>query len=166
MSKRFGRNQKRKMREEMTRLKEEHRYSTIKALNLESRMSLWARQMNSYLGPSHPLNERIQTIVLSRNPVLSDRYRFMKPISFQEIMNQSLEDISIARDYIETVLHLVSVRKDDIGYSVIAELVSQDKQCYYAIDESYLKNGRQDPRFVHWLSKELAVKLSEHISNV
>jgi hypothetical protein len=166
MSKRFGRNQKRRMREEMTRLQRQSYADSVKAFNLQSRMVSWAKSMKSYVGTHHPLNEEVERIMLQRCPHLQERYRFMAPVKLSTLLDQSLNYLDVAQEYIQTVLHVVSIRRDEIRPSIIAELVSPDKQCFYAIDEDFLNQGRKDSKFVHWLSDELAIKLASHISSV
>lgn len=167
MSKRFGRNQKRKMREQIAHLEKkaiEGDWWRTESLSLESRLVNWARSMNSYLGSDHPLNERIHKITLQRVPYLEERLRFNKPLTLQKAMDINLSDFSTACEYIDTVLHVVNVHRDKVSHSVRVELLSPDQRSYFAIDESELKNGRRDPRFIHWMSEEIASRLSEHVS--
>lgn len=167
MAKRFGRNQKRRMREEIAHLEKkviEGESWRNKSLSLEGRLVNWARSMNSYLGSEHPLNEQIHKIMLQRVPYLDERLRFSGRRSLQHAMDINLSDFTTTCEYINAVLHIVNVHRDKVPHSVRVELLSPDQRSYYAIDESWLKNGRKDPKFINWMSEEIAVRLSEHVS--
>lgn len=174
MSKRFGRNQKRKMREELSNLeylKNESEglknYYRDKFHDYELRLTSWAKRMNHLVGPEHPLNEEIHRIFLKRNPNIHERFKFMKPtrLSLTDALDKSLSDPYIASEFIQTVLHTVDLRRDTNTFRVIVQLLAPDKQCYYAIDDQILYEGRTDPKFIYWLSESIAHKLSEHIAN-
>jgi ribosomal protein S10 len=169
MAKRFGRNQKRKMRSEIERL---HRVDSdrqkwmYKALNTESRLISWAKRMNSIIGPEHPLNESVQRIMVQRVPNIYEKYRFRESyrMNISDALTAAMISPEIALNYIKTVLHVIDVQRDKITPSVTVKLMAPDKQCYYAIDEQELQEGRRDSRFVQWISDELALKLSAFIS--
>lgn len=171
MSKRFGRNQKRKLKAELEKLQviaTERDYLHQRLRSVETRLNTWAQTMNHHLGSLHPLNEVVKQQYLQRVPFVEERYRFQAIPDFNAVMKDVLSHHSLSTEatckYIETVLHQVSFRRDIAGCRVIAELIAPDKQCYYAIDDQMLYEGRTDPRFIKWLSDEIAQGLSCHIA--
>jgi hypothetical protein len=174
VSKRFGRNQRRKLREQIQTEAERVQFMQGQQMmlsdrirGLEGRLTNWARAINSQLGPEHPMNERIYEMVVERLPYANEIRRFAETPRFssQEAMSRTLEDASVALTYVEAVTHLVELEPARFGFSVRALLHSRDGSTAYMIDRQVLRDGRRDPRFVQWLANELAEKLSRQLAD-
>jgi hypothetical protein len=161
------------MREEIARLDmsreraiEHEQATSIRANQLEARLRQWARAINSQLGPEHPLNERIYEMTAQRAPRVNELTRFAERprLSLCEVMDRSLSDITVSIAYVEAVTHLVELEPERFGFSVRALLQSRDGSTAYLIDRQVLRDGRRDPRFVEWVSKEIARKLSRQLA--
>lgn len=174
MSKRFGRNQKRKLRADVERfrgaadrLADKVTAETRRYGELEGRVEDWSRAILSQLGPGHPFNERIMELVEKRLPELYERRRFSPPgremTSYQTLERHTAHP-RVAQAIIEAVAHLVEVGADRVTPTVRCIIRAPDKSAAYMIDERALQDGRRDPRFVTWISREVARKLAQHLT--
>lgn len=173
VSKRFGRNQRRRMRENLALaaqreagLARDLRYVGDRAEDLQSRMLDWARIIHHHLGDEHPFNEKIVERVEKRVPELAERRRFM-PLDRTPAW-QSLGKLmtygEVAREFLETVTHLVEMKPDVISMGVHLIVRAPDKSAAYMIDDRALYPGRRDPRFVRFLADEIARKLAHYMN--
>lgn len=173
MSSRYGRNQRRRHREEIAELRQighfvndlaEARKNEIS--DLQRRMSAWAANIRRMLGPDHPFNEEVKKRVmesLNMRPMvqvyLPDR------LSLADLIptTGSIVARDVAATTLDLICHYLIVRKFEPGGMprAIFRLVSGDgAESSYAIDHIALIEGRRDPRFMEWLAEELVRALN------
>lgn len=140
MSKRFGRNQKRKLRESLEgRIK----VSESRSRDLEDRLSVWARDIVSLMGHDSAFNERIaikefhgDRYSYSRFPMVS--LDFGKSAYYVDnIIQAAIWRLNVTRDeYQDKIRVLLSNRNgDSVGYVVSIDHRWTDKDARYIAED-------------------------------
>lgn len=171
--KRFGRNQRRKLREQVAALEaagadlaRSTKELVVEKRVLQDRLIEWARSIHSQLGPEHPFNEDIAEMLQGYLPRLVEFTRFVEQprASFHQRVGVSLACGSVALRYVNAVTHLVELYPDRVDYTIRVVLRGPDDASAYLIDLRELQKGRSDPRFVKWIAAEIARKLGHHLA--
>lgn len=170
MSKRFGRNQKRKMREEIQRkdnaLDECFRLQDGLEQNLRDlryKMEMWARDIVHVFGRDTPFADEYGRRATSYTPRAGDRLQFSpppRPMQLRELQAMTLEDtVTVSRRVIEAFVAVLDIYPDKFEPRILVELdAGQIGRSYYAIDRKMLES--LPPRAVEGIAVQIAEGLA------
>lgn len=170
MGKRFGRNQKRKMREEIQRkdnaLDECFRLRDGLERNLRDlhfKMEGWARDIVHVFGRDTPFAAEYGRRAISYIPRAGDRLQFSpppRPMQLHELQAMTLEDaVTVSRRVLEAFVTVLDVYPDKFEPRILVELDAGNVgRSYYAIDRTMLES--LPPRAVEGIAAEIAKGLA------
>ena len=164
MAKRFGRNQKRRLREEAQT--EINRFKGIaleeqkKFLRYTSEIESWARDIVHHFGSDSVFNKNLKRIRVSHVP---SPYYNLGASSRIKLPNTFDNEVPFATSYeiIRALVLSLRVYDEPRDHRVYVQLESPDGKCYMAVDKQTLHD--MPPRVVNELAVHIANELSQHV---
>lgn len=162
MSKRFGRNQRRKMRQIVADLERAASLANRSAEaerrsvhELESRITDWAREVQRLaLSDTAYAREFASRAV---QDIYGPIFQFAPPERLAALMNEGPIDYQTASRVLDLTLFLVDVHRDKIRPGYIFEIQSRKTGRHVlAMDEQAMDCGLTDQRTIYWIAEQLA----------
>jgi hypothetical protein len=170
MGSRYGRNQKRHHRERIAALEGAlletagvMTFQRNRADRLQSRIADWTTRIRRVCGEHHPFNEHVEEMAVQR---IEPYFRIGKPIRFSFSEAMSLEPEAATTAYIEAVSHKLEMEREPpvgVPRAVVKLKAGNGEQTAYAMDRDFLREGRRDPEFVRYISREVGERLTEYM---
>lgn len=174
MSKRFGRNQRRKMREEIAMknemLSEALGRSDAKAREvqeLRNRLSLWAEDIAHLLGPESAFNERVMRREVRDIHAFSGVLQMLPPVRLltPARVPEEMPQFASIGSVIEAAIYLARLGgspADKMRRELRIVLESRNGDVAYAMSDA--RHRRWSPRDVRYMADIIALEMAEHLS--
>lgn len=173
MSKRFGRNQRRKMREEIARKTEAHErasalasYQSDIARRLEQELRDWDDEITHLLGV-YSAFRRTTPDLSSRHPLrempIEERLSFAQ--AWREVdLSVMMQPIEMMR--VRMFRFLTSIDQEPVRMNWLIRLIEtnyHEATVGYSMADPLWRHGGFGPRDVDWLARDIARKMKLHI---
>ena len=159
MAKRFGRNQRRHMREEIAKKDQMLATSRSEAAALRHRLTEWSTEILHLLGSDSAFNEQLRRI---RNEGLLDRLQ-LSPIPAPVFMRDRAPQWERVSDVITACIMRCQIRSDDLRGQIAVEIGDHMGQLVaYAISED--RRQAWTPRDIRYMAEMIANEMANHLA--
>ncbi len=164
MSRRFGRNQRRRLREEIASknemLSEALNGSAARgreAAELRSRLHLWAEDIAQLMGPDSAFNERVRRMAVEDAYALGDRLRII-PVDLMEIVPRSAQAPNASVEtIIEALIWRLHISREEFRPMIRIELTNRHAEPVgYALAEDHRWTERDICQLAQRIAREMA----------
>lgn len=169
MAKRFGRNQRRHMREEiaaknemLTEALNRSRERGREAAELRQRLENWATEILHLMGPDHAFNEQLQRY-RSRGDMES-RLRLQPVMHPQPIKSSEPVHYERVQDVIEACIMRCRIKSNDLGGMIAVEIGDHMGALVgYGLPRD--RRERWTPRDITYIATLIANKMADHLAS-
>lgn len=173
MSKRFGRNQRRHMRDEIATSRE----MLSEAMNrsaargrevaeLKHRLTSWAGDIAQLLGPESAFNEQVMRREIRDMRALGGALRMLPPVRLSAPLlgPDEVPQFAEVGSVIEAAIYLARVDGDEAGRmrgQIRIFLESRNGDVAYAMNDD--RHRRWSPRDIEYMSQMIALEMAKHL---
>lgn len=165
MAKRFGRNQRRKMREALAEKQDALENAVIgrveerrRANELEARLSRWAKDVVQLMGRDSAFNEQVRRMQVSESTLQSGRFRFPTVNIARFSPHPMRMPVASVQTVLEALIWRLHLSREELRPMIRIELENRYAQPVgYALAEDH----RWTERDIEYLSRRIAVEMTD-----
>lgn len=174
MAKRFGRNQRRQMREQITRMYQ-HQAEAMDNLGrvqkerqrLADRLTAWAKDIAHLLGPESAFNEQVMRQEVRDVHAFGDALRMLLPVKLvgPTPSPEDMPQFASVGSVIEAAIYLARVHEpmaDKMRRELRIVLESRNGDLAYAMNDD--RHCRWSPQDINFMARMIAEKMAEHLA--